>query len=60
MKKVRDNREKAFYATFKQKQLGEARDVVGTCQDMCPEFERYDREVTQELHFFETVEPKWI
>ena len=22
---------------------------------MCPEFERYDREVSQELHYFEMV-----
>ena len=55
MKKKRDDREKAYYASFKQKQLDEAHDVVGTCPDMCPEFERYDREVTQELHFFEAV-----
>lgn len=32
-----------------------ARDLVGTCLEMCSEFERCDREVTQELHFFEMV-----
>lgn len=55
MKKIRDEKEKTYFATFKQKQLNEARDVVGKCESMCPEFECYDREVSQELHYFEML-----
>lgn len=55
MKLKRDEREKEFYANYKPMKLSEAKSVVGTCMDMCPEFERYDREVSQELHYFEMV-----
>ena len=30
---------------------------VGTCTDMCPERERYDREVKRRLHVFESMNP---
>jgi hypothetical protein len=55
MKDKRDEREKSYYANYKPMKLSEARSIVGTCMDMCPEFERLDREVSQELHLFETV-----
>jgi hypothetical protein len=55
MKAERDAREKSYFDNYKPKKLSEARDVVGICQDMCPEFERYDREVSQELAVFEML-----
>lgn len=55
MKKERDNREARFYENYRPMRLEEARDLRGTCMDMCPEFERYDREITQELHYFEMI-----
>lgn len=51
----RDAREELYYANYKPKKLSEATSVVGTCPDMCPEFERLDRQVSQELHFFEML-----
>lgn len=51
----RDQREKEYYDNLKPVKLSEAKSVVGTCQDMCPEFERYDRIITQELAIFEIL-----
>jgi hypothetical protein len=55
IKKERDQREEEYHKNYKPVQLSEAKAIVGTCRDMCPEFERYDREVSQELHPFEMV-----
>ena len=53
LKQQRDARESAFFASYKPKKLSEATNITGTCLEMCPEFERYDREVTGELAVFE-------
>ena len=37
------------------KRLDEAITIVGTCQDMCPEFERYRRERENNLDKLECV-----
>ena len=39
----------------KPKRLEEAITIVGTCQDMCPEFERYRRERENNLDKWECV-----
>ena len=39
----------------KPKRLEEAITMVGTCQDMCPEFERYRRERENNLYKWECV-----
>ena len=39
----------------KPKRLDEAITIVGTCQDMCPEFERYRRERENNLDKWECV-----
>ena len=39
----------------KPKRLEEAITMVGTCQDMCPEFERYRRERENNLDKWECV-----
>ena len=39
----------------KKYRLDEAFDIVGTCQDMCPEFERHEREAQKSLQEFEKV-----
>ena len=39
----------------KPKRLDEAITMVGTCQDMCPEFERYRRERQNNLDRWEMV-----
>ena len=39
----------------KQTELSEARTLYGTCQDMCPEIERYVREDRRRLSLFEIV-----
>lgn len=48
-------------AMVKQTSLTSAKSVVGTCPDMCPEKERYRREDTRRLSWFEidrsTYEP---
>lgn len=40
---------------MKPKRLEEAITIVGTCQDMCPEFERYRRERENNLDKWECV-----
>ena len=46
----------------KQSSLTNAKSIVGTCPDMCPEKERYRREDTRRLSWFEvdreTYEPR--
>lgn len=37
----------------KKSTLASATVLVGTCPDMCPEKERYDREAKRRLHVFE-------
>ncbi|XP_035665934.1 germinal-center associated nuclear protein-like [Branchiostoma floridae] len=39
----------------KQTDLATAKAFVGTCQDMCPEKERYEREFQNRLSLFETL-----
>lgn len=39
----------------KPKRLEEAITMVGTCQDMCPEYERYRREMQSNLDRWEMV-----
>lgn len=45
MKQERDNRETEFYKNYKPINLNDAKNVVGTCMSMCPEFECLDRQV---------------
>ena len=40
----------------KQTSLLEAQVIVGTCPDMCPEKERYRREETHRLSFYEITQ----
>lgn len=50
-----------YLAMVKQTSLSSARSIIGTCPDMCPEKERYRREDTRRLSWFEvdhaTYEP---
>ncbi|KAJ3051865.1 hypothetical protein HK097_007137 [Rhizophlyctis rosea] len=39
----------------KKYRLEEAFDIVGTCQDMCPEFERHEREAQHSLQEWEKI-----
>ena len=39
----------------KQTSIAEATAIVGTCPDMCPEKERYNREDTRRLSYFEVL-----
>ena len=39
----------------KQTELSEAKDLIGTCPDMCPEMERYVREDRRRLSVFEIL-----
>lgn len=39
----------------KPRRLEDAITFVGTCQDMCPEFERHEREYQQSIESFEKV-----
>ena len=42
-----------YTGTVKKTVLSEARVIVGTCPDLCPEKERYRREYTRRLSWFE-------
>lgn len=42
-----------FAGMVRQTSLMEARAIVGTCPDMCPEKERYGRESQRRLSWFE-------
>ena len=55
LKKERDKREEDYYKNYKPVSLVHAKSIVGTCMDMCPLYERHDREFSQELHPFEIV-----
>ncbi|XP_048239016.1 germinal-center associated nuclear protein-like isoform X4 [Haliotis rufescens] len=56
MIKILDQRDKFIReGRTKQSNLATARAFVGTCMDMCPEKERYDREEKRRLGMFEYV-----
>lgn len=39
-------------------ELTNAKAIVGTCMEMCPEKERFEREMFQDLSVFEMVCPR--
>ena len=45
-----------FSGSKKQSDLATAKAFVGTCTDMCPEKERYDREEKRRLHNYEVLQ----
>lgn len=47
-------------AMVKQTSLTSAKSVVGTCPDMCPEKERYRREDTRRLSWFEVDHSTYV
>ena len=50
----------ACSAMVKQTSLTSAKSVVGTCPDMCPEKERYRREDTRRLSWFEVDHSTYV
>ena len=46
---------KEQYARKREAYVAQGTKLVGTCMDMCPEYERVEREVQKELDRFEVV-----
>ena len=46
---------KEQYARKREAYVAQGKKLVGTCMDMCPEYERVEREVQKELDRFEVV-----
>ncbi|XP_036370036.1 germinal-center associated nuclear protein isoform X2 [Octopus sinensis] len=51
-----DQRDRSIRNGLKKKSnLATAKALIGSCPDMCPEKERYDREAKRRLHMFEMI-----